>query len=124
MVNKGTQGRLGATDSGIRPGCFPLGSAQSRAAARAMLEARKADAGMLNFQVVSILDGKPVNFDGLAGAIRAARMKTQGGESPASLPAIEGGQDTGREGRTDCLSERVRKARERVTRAQGPVTTL
>jgi hypothetical protein len=123
MVNKGTQGRLGATDSGIRPGCFPLGSAQSRAAARAMLEARKANEG-LSFRVVSIVDGKPVNFDGLADAIRAARMNTQAGESPASLPAIEGGQDGSGGRRTDCLSERVRKARERVTRAQGPVTTL
>ena len=33
MVNKGSQGRLVATDSSLRPGCFPLGSAQSRAAA-------------------------------------------------------------------------------------------
>ncbi len=40
MANTGTQGRLGATDSGIKPGCFPLGSAQSRAAARAQLEQR------------------------------------------------------------------------------------
>ena len=41
MVNKGSQGRLGATDSGIRPGGFPLGSAQSRAAARALFDARR-----------------------------------------------------------------------------------
>jgi hypothetical protein len=42
MVNKGTQRRLGATESWLRPGGFPLGSAQSRAAARAALESRYA----------------------------------------------------------------------------------
>lgn len=40
MANKGALGRLGATDTAPRPGCFPLGSAQSRAAARALLERR------------------------------------------------------------------------------------
>jgi hypothetical protein len=40
MVNKGPHGRLGATDSGLRPGRFALGSAQSRAAARALIERR------------------------------------------------------------------------------------
>jgi hypothetical protein len=40
MVNKGTQRRLGATESGLRPGGFPLGTAQSRAAARGLLERR------------------------------------------------------------------------------------
>jgi len=43
MVNRGSQGRLGATDSGVRPGGFPLGSTQSRAAARASLESRYAE---------------------------------------------------------------------------------
>ena len=45
MANKGPQGRLGATDSGPRPGGFPLGSAQSRAAARGLLEHRRAVEG-------------------------------------------------------------------------------
>jgi hypothetical protein len=39
MAIKGAQGHQAATDSGIRPGCFLLGSPQSRAAARAMLVA-------------------------------------------------------------------------------------
>jgi len=46
MTNKGPQGRLGATDSGPRPGSFPIGSAQSRAAARTLLEARKGAEGV------------------------------------------------------------------------------
>ena len=45
MANKNTQGRLGATDTGIRPGGFPLGSAKSRAAARGLLERRRAMEG-------------------------------------------------------------------------------
>jgi hypothetical protein len=42
MANKGTQRGLGATDSGLKPGRYALGSPQSRAAARAMLDAREA----------------------------------------------------------------------------------
>ena|ERR1035438_2919526 len=38
MANKGTQKPLGATVGGPQPGNYPLGSAQSRAAARARLE--------------------------------------------------------------------------------------
>ena len=71
MANKGPQGFLPATDSGPRPGAFPLGSAQSRAAARSLLSARKAsEEDEIRFQTVSILDGKPVNFNGLAEMIR------------------------------------------------------
>jgi hypothetical protein len=75
MANKGPQGRLGATDSSPRPGCFALGSEQSRAAARAMLIARKArEEDELHFEAVSILDGSRL-IDGLAETIREARMK-------------------------------------------------
>jgi hypothetical protein len=42
MANKRAERPLGATDSGVRPGDFPLGSAASRAAARATLEAKRA----------------------------------------------------------------------------------
>lgn len=45
-ANKGKERRLSATDSGPRPGGFPLGSAQLRAAARALLEARKGAEGV------------------------------------------------------------------------------
>ena len=77
MPSKGARKPLGATDSSPRPGCFPLVSAQSRAAARAMLEVRQESEGGLRFQVVSVVDGKPVHLDGLAE--RAARA--QGPES-------------------------------------------
>ena len=40
MANKGPQRPLVATDSTARPGRYPLGSALSRAAARALLERR------------------------------------------------------------------------------------
>ena len=45
MANRGSQKALGATDSGLRPSDYPLGSQQSRAAARAMLDARRAAQG-------------------------------------------------------------------------------
>jgi hypothetical protein len=58
---------LRATDSGLRLAEYPLGTRQSRAAARALLEARKlSEDDGLRFQVVSIVDGSPVNFDELA----------------------------------------------------------
>ena len=41
MTNKGAQRPLGATDSGLRLSHYPVGSAQSRAAARALLESRR-----------------------------------------------------------------------------------
>lgn len=120
MANKGVQGPLSATNSGPRPGGFPLGSAQSRAAARSLLAARKAsDEDEIRFQVVSILDGKPVNLDGLAERLRAARLKDQAGGSLGSLPASQGGQNSGGERRADCLAERIRRARERVAGAQA-----
>jgi hypothetical protein len=43
MTNKSRQTVQAATDSGLKPGEFPLGSEKSRAAARAMLEAREAE---------------------------------------------------------------------------------
>jgi hypothetical protein len=118
MGNKGAEGPLGATNSGPRPGSFPLGSAQSRAAARAMLVARDSEE-QFRVQCYSIVDGQPINFDGLAEAIRAARMKDQAREFPVSLPAIEGGQDYSGGGQADCLAKRIRGARERVARAQA-----
>lgn len=123
MANRGSQKGLGATDSSPRPGCFALGSAQSRAAARAMLVTRKAsEEDGLRFQVVSAVDGLPVNLDGLAEEIRAARMRGRAGELPAPFPAIEGVEQSNGERRADCLSEHIRKARERAGWAQGPET--
>ncbi len=121
MVNRGPQQRPAATDLGPRPRCFPLGSAQSRAAARALLVAREREE--VRYQVVSILDGKPANLDGLAELIRAARMKHETGESTDSLPGSERGRERGRGGATDCLAERLRRAEERVARTQAPEAT-
>jgi hypothetical protein len=107
----------------MRPGAFPLGSPQSRAAARSLLAERKASKEeQLRFQAVSMLDGSPLNLDGWAETIRAARMRNRAGELPAALPQSEDGQESNGERRADCLSERIRKARERVGWAQGPET--
>jgi hypothetical protein len=40
-MSKRSPARLGATGAGVRPGQYPLGSPQSRAAARAMLLERR-----------------------------------------------------------------------------------
>jgi hypothetical protein len=122
MAIKGDQRQLGATDSGPRPGRFPLGSVQSRAAARAMLEARDANKEEFSVQSYSVVDGKPVDFDGLAETIRAARMRIDVGGEQGALPANEGGQDFDRGMQADCLRERMRRAEERLARARGPVT--
>jgi hypothetical protein len=54
----------------MKPSDYPLRSLQSRAAARSLLDARKASAeDGLRFQVVSILDGKPMNLDCSAARI-------------------------------------------------------
>jgi hypothetical protein len=122
MANKGVQRALGATDWSPRPGCFVLGSAQSRAAATAMLVARMASKeDELHFEAVSILDGSRL-IDGLAETIRAARMRIRAGELSPSLPATDGETKSVGGMRPDCLSERIRKARERVRRAQGQAT--
>ena len=74
LTSKRPTRRLGATVQGPRPGgCLPLGSAHSRAAARAALVARRVSE--MRFQCCSIIDGKPLNFDGLAERIRAARKE-------------------------------------------------
>jgi hypothetical protein len=119
LTSKGAQGRLGATDSGPRPGRFPLGSAQSRAAARALLLARKATEEKELFRVVYRADGSVAEIRGLAEQLRAAIKAHEAGDSPARLPAIEGGPDSSGDGRPNCLAERIRMARERVARMQA-----
>ena len=113
MAIKGSTRPLGATDQGLRPGGFPLGSALSRAAARSLLAARKVNEEAVDFQTVSILDGKPARFDGtgLAEALNAARRKLEAGRSPAPKNADE----SMAERREDCLSDRITKARQRLT---------
>jgi len=61
---------LPATASAKRLGDLPLGSLLSRAAARSLVAARRAsEEGGLSFRCVSIIDGKPINFDGLADQV-------------------------------------------------------
>jgi hypothetical protein len=48
MASKGAQDPLSATGAGLKPGEYPLGSAQSRAAARALLERRFAGRNRLD----------------------------------------------------------------------------
>jgi hypothetical protein len=104
---------------GSKARMLPVGSAQSRAAARAMLMARDANKEEFSIQSYSVVDGKPVNLDGLAETIRAARMRIDVGGEQSTLPANESSQDfsTGRQ--ADCLSERMRRAEERLARAQA-----
>ena len=81
-----------------------LGSALSRAAARAMLEAR---------EMSDSRDG----IVGLAEAIQAGRMR-----AAAALSGVKFVQESIRVRRPDCLVERIRQGRERVKRARGPET--
>ena len=68
MVNKGSQARLSATNMGIRPGGFPIGSAQSRAAARSMANARKGRQAEEDWD-------KEFDTTGLAEYLAAARQR-------------------------------------------------
>lgn len=56
MVNKDTSRQLGATDAGLKPADYPLGSAKSRAAARANLERRFAGRKKLDVVTRCIVD--------------------------------------------------------------------
>lgn len=87
MTYKGAQRRLDATESGPRPGRFPLGSALSRATARALLAARNAkERGETGFKVVYRADGSVKEMRGLADALKAARMRHEAGDSSEWLP--------------------------------------
>ena len=80
-----------------------------------MMVVRKASEGdKLRFEVVSVVDGARVNFDGLAETIQAARMKCRPEGLPPSFPAIEDGEVSKRGAWPDTLSERIRLARERA----------
>ena len=116
MANKGVQTPLDATDSTARPGSYPLGSALSRAAARSLLAARKSSEEEFRVETVSILGGRPVNLDGLAERISAARKRNEAGGEPASPRTTGGGHDFGEKGSAECLAERIRRARERAAR--------
>jgi hypothetical protein len=73
-------------------------------------------------QCYSIVDGKPINFDGLAERVRAAQKRVEAEESGTQLPASEGFPHSSEGRRTDCLQERIRRAEERLAREQAPET--
>jgi hypothetical protein len=56
-------------------------------------------------------------YRGLADALNAARLRGQ-----ATASTIDGMQDFGGGKGGDCLEERIRKARERVTKARSRAT--
>ena len=84
----------------MKPGNFALGSPESRAAARFLLAARKRDEAAKS----------PGCIEGLVEVLRAARMRARGEE----LPSSQVGQETSVGSSPDCLTERIRRARERV----------
>lgn len=115
MTPKGLEERLLATDSSPRPGHLPVGSVQSRAAARALLTARNAkDRDEAGFKVIYRADGSVGEIHGLADVLRAARMRHDTGGSSESLPQGEARQDYIRGGHEKCLAERIRMAKERL----------
>ena len=112
MTSKGTRGRLGATDSGPRLGGFPLGSAQSRAAARAILNAR------VEREAEEDWDKEP-DLTGLAESLEAVRQRRDRGEtftpnrSPIYIPP---GKENTTRGR---IAVRITEAHARTTRFEA-----
>jgi hypothetical protein len=68
---------LPATAQSHGLGNHPLGSAQSRAAARSLVAAREdaEEEGGVRFQCVSILDGKPIDWDAPPEPTKATKKK-------------------------------------------------
>jgi hypothetical protein len=96
----------------MRPGAFPMGSPQSRAAARLPVGSTRSE-----------MDGAHLSIDGLAERLRAARIRYDAWESPVPVTAIEGGEENNGRGRADCLEERMRRAEERVRRLQAQASS-
>jgi hypothetical protein len=103
---------LPATASHEGLGGFPLGSVQSRAAARSLIAARRQrEQESLRFQAVSLLDGKPLYLDGLAERMRHAWLRREAGEPPAAFPET---QTATQSGDSDPLTIRMDRARARL----------
>ena len=75
MANRDSHKALGATDSGLRLSDYPLGSAQSRAAVRALLAARQESEAEEGWD-------KPLDCTGLAESLNAARQRRESGQHP------------------------------------------
>lgn len=80
-----------------------------------MLSARREDEQ--GIEVIYGAKGSVVEIQGLGDAIRVARLRSQGEGVPALVRTSADEQGCGKG--VDCLAERIRKARERVARAQG-----
>jgi hypothetical protein len=107
MANRDQQWRLVATESGLRPGGFSLGSVQSRAAARSLVNARK------ERQAEEEWD-KEFDPSGLAERLAAARQRGDHEGAPAadwSPIRIPPGKENTVRGR---LAARISEARTRV----------
>lgn len=113
MASKGPQRQPGATDTGPRPGRFPLGSAKSRAAARAMLVAQKASEAEEDW------DKEEFDTIGVAEILTAVQQRMERGEEPkpdwSPLPIPPGKEDTVR-GR---LRARINDAHARMARHEA-----
>ena len=97
---------LPATASSKGLGCFRLGSEQSRAAARALIAARK------HGESEDYWD-RELDCTGLAERLQAARERIERGEAPAQWEAIEipSGKENTARGR---LAARMNAARARM----------
>jgi hypothetical protein len=114
MANKRAEGRLSATDSSVRPGRFPLGSPQSRAAARSLVNARKESEAEEEWD-------KELDLTGLAECIAAARQRGEHEAAPRTdwspIHVPPGKGDTVR----GLLAARINAARARMTRFEAEV---
>lgn len=99
---------LPATAAGRGVGCFPLLSPQSRAAARALMAARREREAEEHWD-------KPLDCTGLAEAFEAARERAERGEAlePRTPICIPPGKENTARGR---LAARINEARARVAR--------
>jgi hypothetical protein len=87
-----------------------------------MLAARESEE-QFRVQCYSIVDGKPVNLDGLAERLRAAIKRQEAGELTDAPLESSGGQES--EGTwEERLQERMRRGLERVARAEGQDSIL
>ena len=112
MANKRAEKGLGATDSGLRPGGFPLGSPQSRAAARSLVNARKESEAEEEWD-------KEFDPTGLAERLAAARQRGEHEAAPRTdwspIHIPPGKEDTVR-GRP---AARINAARARMARFEA-----
>jgi hypothetical protein len=111
-MSKGTQGRLGATVSGKRPGCFPIGSPQSRAAARSLVNARKESEAEEEWD-------KKFDPTGLAERLAVARQRGEHRAAPTAnwspIHIPPGKEDTV----GGLLAARINAARARMARFEA-----